>query len=137
VLIADDHPVVRKGVRSLLREHPAFGEPREAATTAETLAMVEAEPLDVVVMNTTLLDADSLEVLRRIKALRPELPVILLHPEPDPAFARAALAGGAAGIVTKAEHEDELLKAIEAALAAKTYLGAAIAARMNGENHLN
>lgn len=134
VVIADDHPVVRKGVRSLLREAIGFSEPLEAATRDETLALIQMHQPDVVVMNTTLVDADSLEVLRAIHALRPNLPVILLHPEPDPAFARTALANGAAGIITKADHDAELVLAIRAVVATGRYVCAAIAARMNDES---
>jgi two-component system invasion response regulator UvrY len=134
VLIADDHPIVRMGVRNLLRKLPEIAELLEAATKDETLETVRDARLDLVVMNTTLVDADAIEVLRSIKKLQPELPVILLHPEPDSVFARLALANGAAGIVTKAGAESELVMAIRVAAEGGVYVCSTIMARMNGSN---
>lgn len=132
ILMADDHPVVRQGFRNLLRNAGGFAPPLEAATCAAVLALVQADPPDMVVMNTTLLDADSLETLRAIKQMRPALPVILLHPEPDPDYARQALASGASGIVTKLSPDEELLVAIRTVAAGGAYVCALLAARMNG-----
>ena len=132
ILIADDHPVVRQGVRNLLREAGGFAPPLEAATRAEVLALVRADPPDLVVMNTTLIDTDSIDALRAIKQLQPALPVILLHPDPDPDFARLALANGASGIVTKLSPDEEILTAIRTVAAGGVYVCALLAARMNG-----
>ena len=134
VLIADDHPVIRQGVIHLLRTDPSFAPPAEAATRAETLAQATAYQPDLVVMNTTLVDADSLEVLTTLKRLQPGLRVVLLHPEPDPAFARQALDCGADGIVTKQEPDEELLAAIRAVARHETYVSAATAALMDGKS---
>lgn len=134
VLIADDHPVVRQGIINLLRTVPDFARPAEAATRAETLALVAAYQPHVVVMNTTLADADSIEVLQTIKALAPDLPVILLHPEPDPVFTRRALDSGAKGVVTKQSPEEELLAAIRAVTRGRIFVASAVAALMNGQS---
>lgn len=131
ILIADDHPVVRQGVRNLLRAAGGFAEPDEAATRAEVLEKVLAAPPDIVVMNTTLVDTNSIECLQAIKRLQPDLPVILLHPEPDPDYARRALASGASGVVTKLSPDDEILTAIRTVAAGGTYVGALLAAQMN------
>ncbi len=136
VLIADDHPIVREGVRNVLRGAARFAVPEEAATRDETLAIVLAVRLDVVVMNTTLLDADSIDVLKSIKLLKPDLPVIMLHPTPDVEFARLALSNGASGIITKEDGEGELVSAILAAADAGEYICAAITALMNGKRGL-
>jgi DNA-binding NarL/FixJ family response regulator len=132
ILIADDHPVIRQGIIHLLRTDPSFAPPAEAATRAETLAQVEAYQPDLVVMNTTLVDANSLEVLITLKRLQPALRIILLHPEPDPDFTRRALECGADGIVTKLEPDEELLAAIRAVTRREVYISTATAILMGG-----
>lgn len=131
VLIADDHPVVRKGVRHILRDAGDIGEIYEAATWEETVDGVGVHKPDVVVMNTTLVDANSLEVLLILKHRFPGLPVILYHPEADPEFARRALQYGADGVVTKLAPGQELVNAVRTAAAAGIYICTVLAAKMN------
>jgi len=135
VLIADDHPVVREGVKNVLRQMSGITEVDEANDRAETLEKVVSSHPDIVIMNTTLVDADALEVLQQIKRLQPDLPVILLHPEPDMELATLALARGASGVITKLDDAEALVEAIEAAVHGGTYVSAAIKAHMNGTNH--
>lgn len=131
VLIADDHPVVRKGVRAVLAEMTGIEDIHEAATKNETLEKVVACQPTLVIMNTTLVDANSIEVLRAIKRIRPQTTVILLHPVPDPQFTTIALASGASAVITKLGQVGELAKAIEATKGDGVYIGADIAALMN------
>ena len=131
VLVADDHPVVRKGVRNILREAAGITEVYEAATADETLDRIARYQPDVVVMNTTLADANTLSVLLELRHQFPELPVVLFHPEADPDFARRALAYGANGIVTKLADAEELVKAVQTVAASETYLCSVLAAMMN------
>jgi two-component system invasion response regulator UvrY len=134
VLVADDHPVVRKGVKNVLREIAGITEIEEAATREETLEKIETSQPDIVIMNTTLVDAYCIEVLQQIKKLQPHTPVILLHPEPDAAFAASALASGASGIVTKLDEPEALVEAIETVALGGTYVSATIKSLMNGGN---
>jgi two-component system, NarL family, invasion response regulator UvrY len=131
ILIADDHPVVRKGVRHILREAAEIGEIYETATWEETLDGVGTYKPDVVVMNTTLVDANSLEVLLILKQKFPGLPVILYHPDADPEFARRALQYGADGVVTKLSPGQELVNAVHTAATAGIYVCTVLAAKMN------
>lgn len=124
--------MVRQGFRNLLRAAGGFAPPDEAATCDEVLTLVRTNPPDLVVMNTTLVDAASLEALQAIKRLQPALPVILLHPEPDPDYARRALASGAAGVITKLAPDEELLTAIQTVANGGTYVCSLLAARLNG-----
>ena len=132
LLIADDHPVIRQGIIHLLRSEPGFDRPAEAATRAETLAQVTAHQPDLLIMNTTLVDADSLEMVVAVKRLQPALRIVLLHPEPEPDFTRRALACGADGIVTKLEPDEELLAALHAVARGEISISAATAKLMNG-----
>ncbi len=90
---------------------------------------------DIVIMNTTLVDADALEVLQQIKRLQPDLPVILLHPEPDMDLATLALARGASGVFTKLDYPETQIEAVEVAVHGGTYGSAASKALANGSNH--
>jgi two-component system, NarL family, invasion response regulator UvrY len=85
----------------------------------------------VVVMNTTLVDANTLEVLLDLKHHFPGLPVVLYHPEADPEFARRALNHGADGIVAKIGPGRELINAVHTVAAAGVYVCTVLAAKMN------
>ena len=117
-----------------LQQVPGITEFVEAATREETLEKLEACRPDVVIMNTTLVDAYSIEVLQQIKRLQPSVPVILLHPEPDAVYAALALANGASGIITKLGSAGELIEAVEITVGGGIYVGADIKALMNGTN---
>jgi two-component system, NarL family, invasion response regulator UvrY len=130
VLIADDHPIVRKGVRSILRDAADIGPVYEAATWEETVAQAEACQPDVVVLNTTLVDANTLDVLLDLKHRFPDLPVVLYHPDADPEFARRALSYGADGVVAKIGPGQELINAVHTVAAEGVYVCTVLAAKM-------
>ena len=78
VLIADDHAIVRKGLKEILRERPGATEIGEAGDGQSVLTMVDQEGWDILVLDISMPRLNGLEVLRRIRLMRPDLPVLML-----------------------------------------------------------
>jgi DNA-binding NarL/FixJ family response regulator len=112
VLIADDDPVVRRGVRDVLEAEPDIRVAGEAATAADVLELARREPWDLVVLDLNLPDRHGLEVLRDLRAIRAGMPVLILTMHPERQFAVRALQSGAAGYVTKDAVDAELVRAV-------------------------
>ena len=113
VLIVDDHPMVREGVRSML-EPAGVQIAGEAGTGEDALRMAAALEPDVVLLDLELPDLDGLVVLRRLKAFERPMAVLVVTIHDDPALVRRAIEGGAAGYVLKGVGRGELLSALEA-----------------------
>jgi DNA-binding NarL/FixJ family response regulator len=113
MLLVDDHPVVREGLRSMLTDG-AIDIVGEAGTAAEAMRLcVEVEP-DVVLLDMALPDLDGVSTLRRIKHARPGATVLVLSMHDDPALVRSAVQAGAAGYLLKGVARQELLAAVRA-----------------------
>jgi DNA-binding NarL/FixJ family response regulator len=113
VLIVDDHPMVREGVRSML-EPAGVQIAGEAGTGEDALRMAAALEPDIVLLDLELPDLDGLAVLRRLKAFERPMAVLVVTMHDDPALVRRAVEGGAAGYVLKGVGRGELLSALEA-----------------------
>jgi two-component system invasion response regulator UvrY len=113
VLLVDDHPVVRDGLRYLLLRDLPSAHVGEAGDADGAMAAVRAQTWDVVVLDVSLRGASGLDVLRAIRQERPTLPVLVLSMHPASQFEQRTLAVGAAGYLTKDRAPSELLRAIE------------------------
>jgi DNA-binding NarL/FixJ family response regulator len=115
VLIADDHEVVRLGLKNLLANSQCqvVG---EATSGEEVLAMVESKKPDLVVLDVRMSGGDGLYVLGRIKLDHPQLPVVLFSTYDNPTYVARAVALGASGYVLKSDTRERLLDAIEVAM---------------------
>lgn len=129
-LVADDHPIVRRGLVALISAQPDMEEPGEAATGAQTLERVRGEPWDLVILDINLPDASGLEVLRRIRRERPGLPVLMLSAHAEAQFATRTLRAGASGYLNKQQAPEELIVAIRRVLAGRRYVSTALAERL-------
>jgi len=137
VLIADDHEVLRRGVRSLLTEafpDLAIG---EATDSKQALAAAGKQPWDIVLLDINMPGRNGLDVLQDLKRLRPALPVVVLSAFPEKDYAIRAFQLGASGYVCKQSASSELLAAIRKALAGGRYvtplLAETLAANLAGE----
>jgi DNA-binding NarL/FixJ family response regulator len=131
ILIADDHSIVRAGLRRILElEFPGV-EIGEAVSPAEVLAQVERCRWDAVILDISLGPESGLGVLPRLKARCPQLPVIVLSMHGERQFVIRALSDGASAYLTK-EHaaDEELFQALRAVLAGRRYLGETIAVQL-------
>ena len=130
ILLADDHALVRQGLKLILADHfknPVFGEARNAH---EALARASKDTWDVVVLDITMPGRSGLDVLREIRRLRPKLPVLILSMHPEDQFAVRMLKIGAAGYLTKESAGEELAGAIRKVLAGGRYISPSLAERM-------
>jgi DNA-binding NarL/FixJ family response regulator len=122
VLIADDHAIVRRGLREILRESGEQTLVGEASNGAEALRQALAGSWDVVVLDITMPELSGFEALQEIKQQRPEQVVIMLSMHDSPAIVKHCLKAGAAGYLSKETAPDELVAAIHAVLRGETYL---------------
>ena len=127
VLVADDHAVVRRGLRQMLAETGDVAVAAEAATAAEALDLVRAQAFDVVVLDLSLPGRGGLDLLGEIKALRPELAVLVLTMHPERQYAVRALKAGAAGYLTKETAPDLLVDALRRVAAGGRYVSPGLA----------
>lgn len=130
ILIADDHAVVRQGLKQILAgafKRASFG---EAANSTQTLERVWKEAWDIVILDLTMPGRSGLEVLKEIKAAHPKLPVLMLSMHPEDQFAVRLLKAGASGYMTKESAPEELVGAVKKAIAGGRYVSATLAEKM-------
>ena len=130
ILIADDHAVVRRGLKEILAEefHKAwFG---EAESGAETIQQVRQNDWDVLILDISMPDRSGLEVLKDVKAVRPNLPVLVLSVHPEDQYAVRTLKAGAAGYLTKETAPDKLVEAVNKAVSGGQYVSVSLGERL-------
>ena len=113
VLIADDHAIVRAGLRALLAEEPEFELVGEAVGGYEAIQLVEQTQPDVLILDLSMPDLDGISVTRKIKPLFPDLKILILTLHEDEALLKEAIKAGAAGYILKRAAEAELISAIQ------------------------
>ena len=123
ILVVDDHPIVRAGVRQLIQQIPS-AKVEEAETGEEGYRLFQELQPDMVLLDITLPGIGGLEVLRRIRANREDAKVLMFSMHEDPVFASRAMQAGARGYITKNNAADHLVEALEKVLAGKIYLSA-------------
>jgi two-component system invasion response regulator UvrY len=130
ILIADDHAVVRQGLKQILAaefKQAVFG---EAGTGQQALELAWRETWDVLVLDITLPGQNGLDVLKAIKKSRPRLPVLMLSMHPEDQFAVRMLKIGAAGYMTKESAPAELVGAVKKVISGGRYVSPALAEKM-------
>ncbi|MCX6035782.1 MAG: response regulator transcription factor [Chloroflexi bacterium] len=122
VLIADDHAIVRAGLRALLVEGAAFDLVGEAVGGYEAIELVEKTNPDVLILDLSMPDLDGISVTRRIKPQFPNLKILILTLHEDEALLKEAIKAGAAGYILKRAAEAELISAIQVILRGDLYV---------------
>jgi two-component system invasion response regulator UvrY len=130
VLIVDDHPVVRMGIKQMLTDEPDIAAIVEAKTVAEMIEHVREEDWSVIVLDITLPDRSGLEALKDVKAMKPSLPVLILSMHPEDQYAVRVLKAGASGYVTKESAADELVKALKKVVGGGRYISPTLAEKL-------
>lgn len=132
-MIADDHAVVRRGLRQIINDEPDFEVVGEAETGQEILHMIEQNDCDAVVLDITLPDKNGLVVLQETKAMLPQLPVLILSMHPEDQFAMRALKLGASGYLTKESAPEELVGALRKVISGAKYISSTLADQLVAE----
>ncbi|HUP61309.1 MAG TPA: response regulator transcription factor [Thermoanaerobaculia bacterium] len=128
VLLADDHRLVRAGIRSLLSEMPDVVEILEARDGAEAVEMVTAHHPDLVLMDVSMPPGmNGIEALERIRRISPQTRVVILSMHRDPHFVHEALRAGAAGYLLKSDELADLEKAVRAVACGRIYISPVVA----------
>src|SRR4051794_31265906 len=127
VLIADDHPVVCRGLKQLLTEDADIAEPTLAGNGQEVLRWLRCGDWDVLVLDLNMPGLSGLALLHEVKQLRPRLPVLVLSVHPEEQLGVRVLRAGAAGYLTKDCAGDELVRAIRRVAAGGRFISAALA----------
>ncbi|HEX7140252.1 MAG TPA: response regulator transcription factor [Vicinamibacterales bacterium] len=133
IAIADDHAIVRKGLRQIIADRNDLRVSGEAASADELLSLLRSHPFDVVVLDLTFGARDGIDLVKTIKSEFPRLRVLILSMHAEDLFALRALRAGARGYVQKESAPEELLTAIRRIAAGGTYVSAAMAERMAQE----
>ncbi len=132
VAIIDDHPVFRFGVQALLLATPDLVFAGEASTGAEAIALVLADPPDVVLMDLTMPDMNGINATRLLIERLPALVVLVLTMAEDDAAVVAALAAGARGYIVKGSTSEQIVRAIRSAADGQAVFSGQIASRLPG-----
>ena len=133
IVVADDHAVVRSGLRLLLEAEPELEVIAEAGDMPDAIRMVQAHRPTVLVLDLNMPGGSGLDAITTLSASTPESAIVVLTMQDDPAFARRALQNGALAFVRKEAADDELLEAVRAAARGETYLNPRLGARMATE----
>jgi DNA-binding NarL/FixJ family response regulator len=122
ILIVDDHEVVRRGLRDILADEFAEAEFGEAGNAQDAYRAVQAHPWDAVILDISMPGESGLDLLAKLHATHPTLPVLVLSMHPEDQFALRVLEAGAAGYITKDKAPEALVEAVREVLAGRKYL---------------
>jgi DNA-binding NarL/FixJ family response regulator len=130
--IADDHPIVREGLRRIVGEDPGIAVTGDAAGAVELFRLLGAAPVDVVLLDVSMPGAPFIETLRKLRADHPSVKVLVLSAYPEDQWALRALRSGAAGYLTKDHSPEQLVDAIRRVARGRRYVSESMADRLAG-----
>lgn len=130
ILVADDHAIVRGGLKQLLSGESDFVVAGEAANSLETLTQIRAQPFDVVLMDMSMPGRSGIELIRQIKGEQPKLAILVLSMHKEEQYAVRALRAGALGYLTKESAPDLLISAIRKVAQGGIFITSGAAERM-------
>lgn len=133
ILLVDDHPVVRRGIRQILIDGIDRVTVGEAADATQALATIKTGEWEIVVLDLTLPGVSGLDLLKEIRRSHPTLPVLVLSMHPAAQFARRVLSAGASGYLNKDSAPTELIAAIQQLRQGRQYQGRGAAADLSGQ----
>ena len=127
ILIADDHAIVRAGLKQFIADHADMEVAGEAATGAEAIAAIRAQEFDVVLLDISMPDKNGIDTLKTIKHVRPELPVLMLSAYAEDQYAVNLLRAGAAGYLNKEAASSQLVGAIRTVVLGRKFVSPSLA----------
>jgi DNA-binding NarL/FixJ family response regulator len=127
ILLADDHAILRKGLKQLLSEDRANYEVGEVGTGSDTLNALRQTRWDLLILDINMPDRSGVDILRQVRAAHPDTRVLILSGFPEKQYAVNLLRAGASGYLNKEMAPEELLNAVKTVLQGKRYVSAALA----------
>lgn len=127
ILITDDHPVVRKGLKQILEDETIFNVIDEAGNGEELLYKMSLKSYDVILLDISMPGKNGLEMISRIKEISPDTAILILSIHSEELYAIQALKLGASGYLSKNSAPDELINAIHRVSSGKKYISASVA----------
>ncbi len=127
VLIADDHAVVRRGLKQILADDYKTLTVGEAQNAHDTLRLVREQDWDIVVLDISMPGKSGLDVLKELKQVRPKTPVLILTTHSEELYAVRAFKAGAAGYMTKESAPEHLIEAIQKVISGRRYISPVLA----------
>lgn len=133
ILIADDHHIVRHGLRHIIAVQPDWHVTAEASTADEVLSALRREEIDVVVLAVVLESRSGIEILSSIRSEFPTLPVLMLSRLDEKQYALRCLRAGASGYIEKKSPAEEIIRAIQRVVTGHIYVSSAVADQLADE----
>jgi len=130
VIIVDDHPVVRRGLKQIIEDEPDMEVAGEAKDAGECFSLVQKTDCTLVVLDITLPDRNGFDVLKQLKYEHPNLPILILSVHPEDQYGLRFIKAGASGYLMKEGAPDELVKAIRKVNAGGKYVSASLAEKL-------
>jgi two-component system invasion response regulator UvrY len=130
ILIADDHAVVRKGLKQILTETSDMIAAGEASTGQEVLDMLMKNEYDVVILDISMPGRSGLDIMKDLKNMKSSIPVLVLSIHPEEQYAVRALKAGASGYLTKESAPDELVVAVRKVAQGGKYVTTSLAEKL-------
>ncbi len=127
VLIADDHPIVRTGLKQIIADEPDIQIIGEASNGSEVLEFLMKNPCDLVLLDLAMPKRTGLDVINEIRQIQPHIAILVLSIYPEEQYAVRALRAGASGYLTKASAPNELIKAMRKVLSGGKYISISLA----------
>ena len=130
VIIVDDHPVVRRGLKQIIEDEPDMEVAGEAKNAGECFSLVRKTDCTLVLLDITLPDKSGFDVLKQLKYEHPKLPILILSVHPEDQYGLRLIKAGAAGYLMKEGAPEELVKAIRKVNAGGKYVSASLAEKL-------
>ncbi len=122
VLIVDDHPIVRQGMRSLIDQEPDLTVCAEAGSAGEAITAMESEKPDILLVDISLKGPDGLELTKSIRSINPDIPILIVSMHDETLYAERVLRAGANGYIMKEEVAENVVQATRKVLAGEIYI---------------
>lgn len=130
ILIADDHTIVRKGLKQILSEGMKDVAFTESSNASETLALIKTNPFDILILDLSMPGRSGLDLLKDVKAQAIKLPILVLSMYPEDQYALRVIKAGAMGYMTKDSAPEELVNAVTKILNGGKYISATLSEQL-------
>jgi DNA-binding NarL/FixJ family response regulator len=130
ILIVDDHPILRRGLASLIESEPDLAVCAEAGGSEAALQAISQSKPDLVIVDLSLGESDGLDLVKEMKRRHPQIPALVLSAHDEAVYAERSLRAGARGYLTKQQLDETVLVAIRRLLAGETYMSGTVEERL-------